>query len=211
MPANQQNESEEHVTKIFVSMIFQRNVCQNARANRTTIGGSYNILQTTSTPRCKCYSSSCQISGVTNVWCSWTGWGQCNNNSGLAIKIWTDKQEAKGISCWFLQMGWQYVSTMGCHPCICVHKTYIGLDKCRGIRLLGIVGILLHLVGKAIPEVCGQKVQNVCGVENLCLGVRAGVEGRIHAMNKLWEDFGHMDDWRILLVEARNALEAFSV
>eukprot|EP00957_Ditylum_brightwellii_P117668 8975716-Ditylum_brightwellii.AAC.1 len=44
-----------------------------------------------------------------------------------------------------------------------------------------------------------------CGAKQLCGGLRSGIEGGIHAMSDLWDDYGEEDGWGILLVDARNA------
>ena len=50
-------------------------------------------------------------------------------------------------------------------------------------------------------------LEGVCGVAQLCSGLRAGIEGAIHAV---WELFDlHSDDsWGVLLVDARNAFNS---
>ena len=50
-------------------------------------------------------------------------------------------------------------------------------------------------------------LEDVCGVAQLCSGLRVGVEGAIHVV---WELFDlHSDDsWGVLLVDARNAFNS---
>eukprot|EP00957_Ditylum_brightwellii_P140701 10717563-Ditylum_brightwellii.AAC.1 len=45
----------------------------------------------------------------------------------------------------------------------------------------------------------------VCSTHQLCSGLKAGIEGTIHAMRQLWDDNSEEDSWGILLVDARNA------
>eukprot|EP00957_Ditylum_brightwellii_P052619 3989654-Ditylum_brightwellii.AAC.1 len=89
--------------------------------------------------------------------------------------------------------------------CAFVSSRLIGLDKCPGTRPVVIGGILLYLVGKIILFVCGEEVKTACGADQLCFGLRAGIEGGIHAMGLLWEDLGEEEGWDILLVDAQNA------
>eukprot|EP00957_Ditylum_brightwellii_P070387 5347465-Ditylum_brightwellii.AAC.1 len=86
-----------------------------------------------------------------------------------------------------------------------VSSRLIGLNKCPGTRPVGIGGILLRLVGKCILAESGEEVKVACGANQLCSGLRAGIEGGIHAMGSLWEDFGEEEGWGILRVDARNA------
>eukprot|EP00957_Ditylum_brightwellii_P119106 9084361-Ditylum_brightwellii.AAC.1 len=37
------------------------------------------------------------------------------------------------------------------------------------------------------------------------MGLKAGIEGTIHAMRQLWDDNSEEDSWGILLVDVRNA------
>eukprot|EP00957_Ditylum_brightwellii_P003246 247310-Ditylum_brightwellii.AAC.1 len=63
---------------------------------------------------------------------------------------------------------------------------------------------LQSFVGKAILFICGDAVTKACGAKQLCVGLRLGIEGRIHAMDDLWSDYGDNKEWGILLVDARN-------
>eukprot|EP00957_Ditylum_brightwellii_P199643 15219481-Ditylum_brightwellii.AAC.1 len=83
----------------------------------------------------------------------------------------------------------------------------IGLDKCPGARPVGIGEALQRLVGKALLFVCGAEEAAACGADQLCGGLRSGIEGGIHAMNDLWNDYGDNDEWGILLVDVCNAFD----
>ena len=51
----------------------------------------------------------------------------------------------------------------------------------------------------------GGQAKSACGTSQLCAGLEAGIEGAVHVVNALWEVHQHDDDWRFLLVDARNA------
>eukprot|EP00978_Attheya_sp_CCMP212_P038067 scaffold185247_cov31-Attheya_sp.AAC.1 len=50
----------------------------------------------------------------------------------------------------------------------------------------------------------------VCGDNQLCVGLEAGVEGAIHAMRLIYEEHKMEEDWGFLLVDARNAFNKCS-
>ena len=50
-------------------------------------------------------------------------------------------------------------------------------------------------------------MEDVCGVAQLCSGLRAGMEGAIHAVRELF-DLHSDDGWGVLLVDARNAFNS---
>jgi hypothetical protein len=51
----------------------------------------------------------------------------------------------------------------------------------------------------------GGKAKEVCGVDQLCAGLKAGIEGGIHAMLLLWNTHLAEEEYRFLLVDANNA------
>ena len=82
----------------------------------------------------------------------------------------------------------------------------ITLNKCPGIRLIGIGETLRRVIGKVICLATRIDAALVCGSDQLCVGLQAGIEGAIHAMNEMF--MAHQDDtngWGVLLVDAANA------
>ena len=78
----------------------------------------------------------------------------------------------------------------------------IAIDKCPGLRPVGVGEIVRRIIGKAVMVVTGEKVQQAVGALQLCAGQPAGVESAIHAMK------GFLDDDEsdgILLIDADNA------
>ena len=86
----------------------------------------------------------------------------------------------------------------------------IALDKCPGVRPVGIGEILRRILAKCVLRICGGDVKDVCGEEQLASGLEAGIEGGVHAMNELWKTHADEDDWGLLLVDAANAFNAIS-
>ena len=83
----------------------------------------------------------------------------------------------------------------------------ISLDKCPGVRPIGIGEVLRCIIGKTI--MCTLK-QDVCNsVDNLqtCGGQQAGVEAVMHAMHNVYNE----DNCEaILLVDATNAFNSLN-
>eukprot|EP00957_Ditylum_brightwellii_P017145 1292717-Ditylum_brightwellii.AAC.1 len=63
-----------------------------------------------------------------------------------------------------------------------------------------------HLAGKAILFVCTAEATETYGVKHLCSGLHPGIDGGIHSMNVLWNNYGNEENWGILLVDAYNVL-----
>jgi hypothetical protein len=53
--------------------------------------------------------------------------------------------------------------------------------------------------------VAGGEAKEACGMDQLCAGLKADVEGGMHAMQHLWAQHLHDEDWGFLLIDARNA------
>jgi hypothetical protein len=78
----------------------------------------------------------------------------------------------------------------------------IAIDKCPGLRPVGVGEIARRIIGKSVMTVTGEKVQEAVGALQLCAGQAVGVESAIHAMR------GFLDDDEsdgILLIDADNA------
>jgi len=81
----------------------------------------------------------------------------------------------------------------------------IGLDKCPGVQPVGIGELLMWLCSKLVIHVAGKDVTQSCSTDQVCGSLKAGMEGAVHVMWTLWDNFGDGKEWGLLLVDARNA------
>ena len=80
-----------------------------------------------------------------------------------------------------------------------VSSRLIALDNNPGVSPIGVGEILRRIVGKAVGHLTRLDIEEVCGVSQLCPGLKAGIEGGVHAICELFDD--HSDDgWGVLMV-----------
>ena len=82
----------------------------------------------------------------------------------------------------------------------------IALDKCPGVRPIGIGETLRRIVGKVVCLTTRVDAELACGTDQLCGGVKGSIEGAVHAMNDLFALHSNSETgWGVLLVDASNA------
>ena len=89
--------------------------------------------------------------------------------------------------------------------CAMMSGGLIALEKCPGIRPVGIGETWRRLLEKCLLRVTGQEAKAACGTEQLAGGLEAGIEGAIHSMRLLWEQHSQEEEWGFLLIDTRNA------
>jgi hypothetical protein len=62
----------------------------------------------------------------------------------------------------------------------------LGLNKFPGVRPVGVGEIWRRVCAKTVLLVAGEEAKEACGIDQLCAGLEAGIEGGIHAINELW-------------------------
>ncbi|HEY9815494.1 MAG TPA: hypothetical protein V6D20_06805, partial [Candidatus Obscuribacterales bacterium] len=81
----------------------------------------------------------------------------------------------------------------------------IALDKNPGVRPIGIGHIWRRMIAKCFLAVAGPSATEVCGVDQLCVGLQAGIEGAVHAASQFWKEHATDDDFGFLCIDAKNA------
>ena len=83
----------------------------------------------------------------------------------------------------------------------------IALDKCRGVRPIGIGDMARRIMAKAVLQIVKGDLQEATGTKQLCTGQIAGVETAIHSVHDL---FQHKDTEAVLLIDASNAFNSLN-
>jgi hypothetical protein len=89
-----------------------------------------------------------------------------------------------------------YRATMAC--------LLFGLDKFPGVRPAGAGETWRRLFAKMVLRLVGGEAKEACGINQLCAGLEADIEGRIHAINQLWKEKEEENDWGFPLVDVCN-------
>ena len=58
--------------------------------------------------------------------------------------------------------------------------------------------------------ITGDDVQSECLADQICSGLKSGIEGSIHAFRNLFNDHAQ-DGWGMLLMDAANAFNSISI
>ena len=86
--------------------------------------------------------------------------------------------------------------------------TLVALDKCPGVRPIGICETVRKIVTKAVLFMAKGDLQEVvAGSRQLCAGQIAGTEAAVHAMRSIYSNEGTE---AVLLVDASNAYNALN-
>lgn len=87
----------------------------------------------------------------------------------------------------------------------------IALNKNPGVRPIGIGECLRRILSKCLIEVTRDDVTDACKSNQLCGGIKSGIEGGIHAMDSLFQSKCIPNSrWGMLLVDAKNAFNMIS-
>ena len=126
--------------------------------------------------------------------------------SGMDALSWRRLCTAFGKkSCSALAAVTRRISTVYVDPSSLVAYTscrLIPLDKCPGVRPIGIGEVVRRIIGKAVMRTVKHDLQDAVGAIQLCAGQDAGCEAAVHAMEHV---FAEEDTEAMILVDATNA------
>ena len=83
----------------------------------------------------------------------------------------------------------------------------IPLNKCPGVRPIGVGEVPRRIIAKAILKIIGSDVEEAAGPLQLCAGQNGGCEAAVHAMRNI---FQAPKTEAVLLVDANNAFNALN-
>ena len=106
----------------------------------------------------------------------------CDVLSAVARKLCTTFVDPAGLSAF-----------VSCH--------LIVLDKCPGMRPIGVVETVRRIIAKAILSVLKEDIQEAAGSSQLCAGQLSGCKAAVHSVQTL---FGSPDTKAAMLVDATN-------
>ena len=81
------------------------------------------------------------------------------------------------------------------------------LDKCPGLRPIGVGEVLRRIAGKVVMSVIKGDVQKSVGSLQVCAGQAGGCEAAIHAMHTIFEE---SENDAVLLIDAANAFNSIN-
>ena len=82
----------------------------------------------------------------------------------------------------------------------------IVLDKHPGVRPLGVGETWRRLCANILLKVAGTESNMVCQDDQLCSGIKAVIDGAIHWVQYIWDKNSYTQEWGVLLVDAKKAL-----
>ena len=83
----------------------------------------------------------------------------------------------------------------------------IALDKCPGVRPIGVGETVRRIIGKVIARVINNDIQEAAGPLQVCAGHLLGCEATVHAMHQVFQT---SSTEAVMLVDARNAFNSLN-
>ena len=83
----------------------------------------------------------------------------------------------------------------------------IAIDKCPGVRPIGVVETVRRVIGKAIATAISNDIQEAAGPLQVCAGHLSGCEVAVHAMHQVYQS---SSTEAVILVDACNAFNSLN-
>ena len=90
-----------------------------------------------------------------------------------------------------------------------VSGNLIALDQCPGVRNIGIGECLRRIICKNVAQFTKTDLEETCSTDQIACGLKAGVEGAIHALCDVFDD-NKEDGCGMLLMDASNAFNSLN-
>ena len=81
----------------------------------------------------------------------------------------------------------------------------IALDKKPGVRPIGVGETWWRLFAKIVLKVIGPEATMSCQYDQMCAGLKAGIDGAVHGVQDIWDENSTTEYWGLLIVDAKNA------
>ena len=78
----------------------------------------------------------------------------------------------------------------------------IRINKNPGVRPIWVGENFQQLVAKFVLKVAVKEAKEACGTDKLCGWMEAVIEGGIHVMRLLWQQYAQEEYWGFLLIDA---------
>ena len=87
----------------------------------------------------------------------------------------------------------------------CMSGSLISLDKQPGFHPVGIGETWICLFAKCVLRVIGPESTSACQDDQLCAGLKVGIDGVFHGAQPILDTNSTTEDWVFLLVDEKNA------
>ena len=81
----------------------------------------------------------------------------------------------------------------------------IALEKQPGVRPVGVGETWRRLFSKTVLKVTVPEETMACQDDQLCVGLKAGIDGTIHGVQAQWDKNSSTEEYFFKLVDAKNA------
>ena len=85
----------------------------------------------------------------------------------------------------------------------------VALDKCPGVRPIGIGECLGRIICKSVAEFTKIDLEETCLTDQLACGLKGGVDGEIHTLSDVFDDTKE-DGWGTLFMNASNVFNSLN-